>query len=468
MTAKPLSLRTRLFGLVLLPLCVVAAPLGYWRYQVAQQTAETLFDRSLLIAALAISRDVAVSGGDALLPSTRDLISDASGGEIFYHVTGPDGVYVTGYGYPPVERRDAMVVNGPRYSDGNYRDETVRVLRITEATTVDGLSGDATITVWQRRSDRNVFVRRISLRAGALIGVLLATLAVVIWFGVGLGLRPLRELHEAIARRSPNDLNRIRRLVPIEIQGIVATLNHLFRKLDESIAAHQAFVSDAAHQLRNPAAGILSMAEALRETRSDAERNSRLDALVEAARSAARVTEQFLSLEQLKQGGESMEKHPVVLDRLVEEICADFGGEILRRGIALELAAGAGDSTVHINQVFFSEALKNLLDNALKHGGPFLSKIVVSTKRQSGMIRVSVRNDGNALAPTAADTVLRRFAQLGAGPGAGLGLAVADTVARRHGGYLEIDRVASGAGVSIFLPETTSCASPQTVGSSTQ
>jgi two-component system sensor histidine kinase TctE len=66
--------------------------LGFWRFEVAQRTSETLFDRSLLAAALAISRDVAISGGDALSPSTRDFVSDAGGGELFYHVTGPGGI----------------------------------------------------------------------------------------------------------------------------------------------------------------------------------------------------------------------------------------------------------------------------------------------------------------------------------------------------------------------------------------
>ena len=97
-----MSLRSRLFMLILPPLLLLSIVLGFWRFEVAQRTSETLFDRSLLAAALAISRDVAISGGDALSPSTRDFVSDAGGGELFYHVTGPGGIYITGYAYPPV------------------------------------------------------------------------------------------------------------------------------------------------------------------------------------------------------------------------------------------------------------------------------------------------------------------------------------------------------------------------------
>ncbi|MFC6643067.1 sensor histidine kinase N-terminal domain-containing protein [Sulfitobacter profundi] len=78
-----MSLRSRLFMLILPPLLLLSIVLGFWRFEVAQRTSETLFDRSLLAAALAISRDVAISGGDALSPSTRDFVSDAGGGELF-------------------------------------------------------------------------------------------------------------------------------------------------------------------------------------------------------------------------------------------------------------------------------------------------------------------------------------------------------------------------------------------------
>lgn len=77
------SLRLRLFILILTPLVLLAILLGYWRYTVARETAQELFDDSLLSAGLAISRDVAVSDGDALSPTTRSLIRDASGERFF-------------------------------------------------------------------------------------------------------------------------------------------------------------------------------------------------------------------------------------------------------------------------------------------------------------------------------------------------------------------------------------------------
>ena len=111
----------------------------------------------------------------------------------------------------------------------------------------------------------------------------------------------------------------IRRAVPQEVQGIVATLNQLFGRVERSITAHQAFISDAAHQLRNPAAAVLSMAEATRDATSDSERKHRAKDVVDAARATSRITEQLLSLDRLRQEGLEIKKEAFDLGELTEE-----------------------------------------------------------------------------------------------------------------------------------------------------
>lgn len=450
--ARTLSLRQRLFALILTPLMLMAVLLGYWRYTVAQDTAAELFDRSLLSAGLAISRDVAISGGDALLPSTRDLIRDASGGEVFYHATGPDGIYVTGYAYPPTGGPDFEDPYHPIFYEAQYREEPVRVLRLTERQTIDALTGDATVTVWQRIADRNAIAYGLAIRAAALISALLVTLGLVVWYGVQLGLRPLLDLEDAIAMRSPDDLSKIRRAVPGETRGIVETLNRLFGKVEASITAHQSFISDAAHQLRNPVASVQSLAETARDAPSDVERRKRLDELVRATRSAARVTEQLLSLDRLQQsdGGESFEDFDLVV--LVEETCADLAPSILASGLEFELDATEEPLPVHADRFFVSEALKNLIHNARKHGGSGLSRICVRAMRENDHAAMTVEDDGRGLSPELADIAFSRFSQVEPSDGSGLGLAIAASIAKTHGGTLRINAASTGASLTLALP----------------
>jgi two-component system sensor histidine kinase TctE len=90
------SLRLRLVIIILAPLLLIAALLASWAFVDAQKRAKDLFDQSLLSSALAVSRDVALSGGDALSLEVNTLLRDTSDGTLYYHVYAPDGVFVTG------------------------------------------------------------------------------------------------------------------------------------------------------------------------------------------------------------------------------------------------------------------------------------------------------------------------------------------------------------------------------------
>ena len=449
--SRVFSLRQRLFALILVPLMLMGLVLGYWRVSVAQHTAEEFFDRSLLSAALAISRDVAISGGDALLPSTSGLIHDAAGGEVFYHATGPGGIYVTGYAYPPTGGVPDMDLDTPHYFEAEYRGEAVRVLKVVERVTSDGVSGNATVTVWQRLSDRRWFATQLALRAAGLIGGLLVTLALVVWFGVARGLRPLLDLQQAIEVRSPDDLSQIRRPVPSEAQGIVSTLNRLFAKVQDSMTAQQVFISNAAHQLRNPAASVQSMAESLRDAQNHEDRVQRIEDLVVAARASTRLTEQLLSMDRLRQSKPDSRQSGFDLSALLRTICADMGPEVLSHDIEFELVAPEQPVEMTGDQVFIAEAIKNVIDNALKHGGPKLSSIVVRLRLRGDKALMTVHDDGKGLSPEQSEMALGRFSQVEPSQGSGLGLSIASAVAERHGGKLVIDPVEQGASLTLSV-----------------
>ncbi|MGH1466242.1 MAG: sensor histidine kinase [Cognatishimia sp.] len=439
------------------PLVLMAAVLGIWRIIVAQQTAQELFDRGLLASALAISRDVAVSGGDALLPSTSEMIDDAAGGQVFYHATGPGGIYVTGYAYPPSPGNSDKIAppeigGGPEVFEANYRGENVRVMRLTERISVEGLSGDSTVTVWQRLAERQAFANELAIRAISLMGALLLTLALVVWFGVGWGLWPLIDLRNAIAERSPNDLSRIKRPVPAEAKGIVKTLNSLFSLLENNLQAHQAFISDAAHQLRNPVAAMQSMTQAVKDAQSGEDRKQRTRDLEKAARNVTRITEQLLSMDRLRHATEMEQFTEFDLRALIKDLCAEQGSVLLSAGIAFEFDADPGPVMFQGDALYLSEAVKNLIDNALTHGGPDLSSICLRLFTQGNEVCILVQDDGKGLAPSQQDAAFRRFSQLEPSSGSGLGLAIANSVAEKHGGRLEIDEVEIGASLTLHLP----------------
>ena len=192
-----LSLRLRLVLIILLPLLLIATLLGLWAVSDAQSRANERFERSLLSAALAVSRDVAVSDGDALSPATNALLRDTSGGQVFYHVYAPDGVFVTGYATPPVPLE--VEAGEQQTFTGVHQGEPVHALRFVDVMQVDGLTGAFTVTVWQKSELRSALVNDLTRRSFLIMALLVLSVALVVWFGVRLGLRPLLDLETAIA-----------------------------------------------------------------------------------------------------------------------------------------------------------------------------------------------------------------------------------------------------------------------------
>ncbi len=445
-----MSLRLRLFLVILPPLLVVSVLLGLWRFEEAQRTSEELFDRSLLAAALAISRDVAISGGDALSPSTRSFISDAGGGEVFYHVTGPAGIYVTGYAYPP-RALENNAQDQPNYYIATYRGEEMRVLRMIEDRTIGNLSGETVVTVWQRMSDRQAFARELALRAFALMAGLMVTLALVIWFGVQIGLRPLNDLQQAIQQRSPDDLGGIRRSVPKEVSGIVSTLNRLFGQVRDNIEAHQTFISDAAHQLRNPVSALLAVAETLPNVTDESERAARQSELITAARNSARLTDQLLSLERLRYDAR-LQVSRADLSDITQEVCLGLAPTILSRNLDFAFEPGPEALPVDVDKVLVGEALTNLVENALRHGGSEMTRITVRTDLLGEEAAIEVQDDGEGIPLEQAEAAFRRFSQLHSGEGTGLGLAIVEQVMQRHTGTVRLCPVHKGTLIRLAFP----------------
>ena len=136
------SLRLRLLVLILVPLFVAAALGLTWQYRKSAQLAEDVFDQKLSIMALAIYRDLLVTNGERLSPSTKALFEEAADSQFFYHVRGPDGGFITGYSPPPLRPREReLALNTPILFTSVHRGQPVQVVQLMERAKIDGLEG---------------------------------------------------------------------------------------------------------------------------------------------------------------------------------------------------------------------------------------------------------------------------------------------------------------------------------------
>ena len=138
---------------------------------------------------------------------------------------------------------------------------------------------------------------------------------------------------------------------------------------------------------------------------------------------------------------------------LIEEIAELYEPVVEEAGFAFSLVIEDTPSPMALHRELMSQALGNLLDNAVKHarGGA----LVLRLARDGGEVAISVEDRGPGIADADRAQALKRFGRLDAArstPGAGLGMALIEAVAKLHGGRFELADNAPGLVGRIVLP----------------
>ncbi|WP_395541489.1 sensor histidine kinase [Neotabrizicola sp. sgz301269] len=452
---RRLSLRGRLYLLLMMPLIAVATIAAVARYQAANRLSQELYDNMLLAVALTISRDVVLSEGDMLTETLLEDLTSALGDPVYYRITGPGGSFVTGYSDPPDPPEGVEAQGGaPMFYDSISLSRTVRAVTLREFISEPQFGGWVTVEVWQTTTQRHALSRELVIQSIMLLGSVLVTAAIILWFGIQLGLKPLLDLREAIGQRSADDLRPIRRWVPPELRPLVRTLNSLFDRLSKAIALRDGFISDAAHQMRNPVAAIQSLAEAAISAPDEAELRSRVQDVAESARQTSRLTSQLLSLERVR--GRSLRElaKPLDLVALVREKIRPFAETQLRRGVDVGFSVIGQPEPVRCDPILIEELVTNILDNAAKYalqpGG--LLDVVISFEADTVFLRF--RDDGPGVPADLQERIFDRFFRVDTDQslGCGLGLAIVNDVAQGHGGSVRCISSSEGSTFEVALP----------------
>ena len=450
-----LSLRGRLFVLLILPLVIVAAAASFARYQLATRLSQELYDNTLLAVALTISRDVVLSEGDVLTEQLLDDLTTALGDPVYYRITGPGGSFVTGYSDPPDLPPGAVLEGGePFFFDSTSLGRVVRAVALREYISEPQFGGWVTVEVWQTVRQREALSRSLVTQSMVLLGTIILTAALILWFGIQLGLKPLLDLREAIGQRSPDDLRPIRRWTPPELRPLVETANSLFDRLARAFTLRDAFISDAAHQLRNPVAAIQSQAEAALSAPDEAQLRARVASLARTARATSRLTSQLLSLERVRGRSLRLVAQRVDLVDLVRGRVMPFAEAQLKRGIDVGFHVSGPPRAVPCDPLLIEEMVANLLDNAERYGLRSGGRLEVTVEFLPDAVILRFADDGPGVPVALRDRVFDRFFRIDddQSRGCGLGLAIVADVASAHGGAARCVAGSPGCTIEVRLP----------------
>ena len=427
------SLRSQLLRRLLpamLVLLLAGAATAYW---VAWRSATKAYDRALFDTTLAIADQLRVVAGTPQLPLTpqaRAVLLTDKFDRIFYAVRGPDGTILDGEPGLTMHAFKGNQLDG----EGNryYFDSLLAGVPIRVAALQIELAGQSfTVLAGETLIKRNSLVREILL--GMLLPeLLLAIVSIsVVWFGVRSGLMPLSKLRHELAERSHTDLSPVRVSVPEEMQPVVTEINGLLARLDHSLSSQRNFVSDAAHQLRNPIAALQAQVEAAAGEVSPDNR-ARLEGVLAAAHRLSHLVDQMLALARAEPSAAQTQAE-VSLEEVVGAVAETWLPVAIRQQV--DLGFELSPVRVRGNALLLQELLGNLVDNALRHTPPGGS-ITVSCGQHGDTAWLAVDDSGSGIPAGELERVFERFYQLPSDfrDGNGLGLAIVREIARQHGG----------------------------------
>jgi two-component system sensor histidine kinase QseC len=438
------SMRGRLLALLLTVVAVAWAAVAALTYSDARREIDALLDAHLAQAARLL---IAQSGHELEEIDLEDAYQDSPYSQAVAFQVWEHG------------RRLALKsVNAPSHrlsnADSGFSEEMAGPIHWRVYSGWDP-GHEVLVQVAEDHGSRERIARRISLNTLAPLLIVLPLLGLAIWWVVGRGVRPLRLLATELAARGPQDLAPLApRPMPDEVAGVASRLDRLFTRIRESLESERRFTSHAAHELRTPVAAIRAQAEVARTTADSAQRIAALDHVIEACDRAARLVEQLLLLARADEAKIESNAKPCRLDALAQSVLAELVPAALRQDTVLSLEA-AGAMTAAGEPALLDALLRNLVDNALRHGGAG-GRVSVTVTRDGREVVVRVEDAGPGVPDAEIGRLGQRFYRAAGarGTGSGLGLSIVARIVELHRGTLRFARAASGQGftVEVRLP----------------
>lgn len=424
-------------------------------FVVARSLADVPFDRELEERIHALTNYVEITGSfepPQNFDVPRGMLTSEGEERTIYQIVSPTGAVLSGDPTLPRPRAsDFPPVDQIKRRTLSHRSEDWRVAYTYLNSPAAGEAdppASVLIQVAETLERRNALANEI-IRGIIVPQFLLLPVAVfLVWFGLSRGLHPLKAVQERIRNRRPDDFSPIDpRGTPEEIAPLVTAFNDLLLRLEQNIGAQKRFISDAAHQLKTPLAGLRTQAElALKEGDANELRSS-LRYIASSAERSARMVSQLLSLARMENLRDASLFETVDLATLAPAVVGEWVPQALRRGIDLGFECEVATATVDGLPLLLRELMNNLIDNALQHT-PREGSVTVRLSRRdqadavTGVIDESiepgivldVEDTGLGIAPADQKRIFDRFYQvLGAkSEGSGLGLAIVLEIADQH------------------------------------
>ncbi|MET9548443.1 MULTISPECIES: HAMP domain-containing sensor histidine kinase [unclassified Streptomyces] len=290
----------------------------------------------------------------------------------------------------------------------------------------------------------------------ALLG--LAVIAFAFGYAMaGRVLSPLGRITRTARRVAGTDLTRRIELdgPDDELKELSDTFDEMLDRLERAFTAQQRFVGNASHELRTPLAINRTLLEVhLSDPGAPPELHQLGKTLLATNERSEQLVEGLLLL--ARSDNQIVERKPVDLAEVADRAVDQVRGEAEAKGV--EIRGERGPAVVQGNGVLLERIALNLVQNAVRYNVPDEGWVEVTTEAQHGQAVLVVSNTGPVVPAYEIDNLFEPFRRLrtertGSDKGVGLGLSIARSVARAHGGRIIAEpREGGGLVMRVTLP----------------
>jgi signal transduction histidine kinase len=258
------------------------------------------------------------------------------------------------------------------------------------------------------------------------------------WILVRRLVRPISKMMLLAERIAAGDYaQRVATQGPDEFVRLAESLNRMAASLERVEALRRDLVANVAHELRTPLTTLQGYLEGLRDGVVPVSGDT-LASLHEEVLRLARLVDTLQQLSRFDARMPGLRRARFDLAILAQQIAALYHPELSARNLRVTVAGDAPPVEVEADADLVSQALRNLLDNALRYASAG-TDITVRAARVNGAVRLAVENLGDAIAPDDLPHIFERFyrgekSRSRDTGGAGIGLALVQEIARAHGG----------------------------------
>lgn len=273
--------------------------------------------------------------------------------------------------------------------------------------------------------------------------------------------RPLRRLAAATEEFGPENLTyRLKQEGPAELAELSRSFNRMADRLQQSVetlrdseAARREFLGDVSHNLMTPLAASMGWVQAMLDglTRSPEEERRHLERIQRELTFVSRSVRRLLELSRWEQSEPELRFETFKLVDPLMEVVETLEEQAAARNVQLSFEGLDARWQVEGDRGRVRELLQILLENAVLHAGGDITVRLVA-EQKAGRVWITIADNGFGI-PSEDLPFVRKGFRRSSGRNTGLGLAIADRLARSHGGVLELEsETGKGTTVRFSLP----------------